>query len=734
MTSNAEIPASADRLPPRRGRRTRAVVTGLVLVAASLGAAGFATFASTNARVRFDVTADGEQKLAPRTRVIMDRMTEPYRIVIAADYRAVDGGARLRVADVLDEMGRATAKFRSSMIDTTSPGGVREYHKLVAELIDRDSEVLHDQAASIELAGAGATSLAVWLNDTLSATLLSIQESTPGGTAETDRARAFFEQAAAAARIAARDLTTAASKLPESLNQQMEGKSLPDTPAASAKLAAAMRPAVTFLDRLDDELKAFANASAFAGPAADMARPLAGLVEERRASSAVVLDSLTRMKKPDVLRIVDVLRVGSAALVIGPPGGGLAAIDLDALLPARGNAEVGGTRADQRRRTEEMLGTALASLMTPIKPIVVLTHGEPRRFMSDVPLLVKLEERLSFRGIDTVEWAAAVDADPPSLSAIDPNGKRPVVFVALSPDSSAGAGSKGEPSGADRAAALAVSLQSQLEAGRNVLLSLNPSVLPGYGEVDPLGGLLSRFGLSADTGRPLLTEVIGPAGRFVDTDRTAIANDNEHPIANAAKGLVTLLPWPIGISERPAPTNARVTFWPIFSLPAAESVWAESQWLKVWQTPREQRMGMPDAPTFDSGRDSKLPSGKVEPETDQRWTVAAAAERFEVGAPTQRIVVVGSNSWFIDRVARRQVEVDGRPVPAFPGNYEFLEAAVMWLANQDDLIAQSPTARSVPTVRDLHSVTVTRLRLGVIAGLPLLSLVLGLAYRLMRGR
>ncbi|MDI1289150.1 MAG: hypothetical protein PSX37_04255, partial [bacterium] len=171
MTPDSNKPAPSERPPPRRGRRARAVVTGLVLVAASLGAAGFATIAATNARVRFDVTAEGEQKLAPRTSVIMDRMVEPYRIVIAADYRAVDGGARLRVVDVLDEMARATPKFRSSMIDTTSPGGVREYHKLVAELIDRDANVLHDQAASIELAGAGATSLAVWLNDFLSTSL-----------------------------------------------------------------------------------------------------------------------------------------------------------------------------------------------------------------------------------------------------------------------------------------------------------------------------------------------------------------------------------------------------------------------------------------------------------------------------------------------------------------------------------------------------------------------------------
>jgi len=723
-------------LPPRRGRKLRAAVLGAVVLAAAMGAAVFATIGATDARVRIDVTAEGEQKLAPRTRVIMDRMVEPYQIVIAADFRSVEATSRLRVQDVLDEMERASPRFRSSMIDTTSVGGVREYRALVTRLIARDAGVLHDQEASIELAGAGATSLAVWLTDTLSPALIALQDSTAGGTQQTDRARAYFEQAAAAARIAARDLTTAASKLPESLNQQMEGQSLPDTPEASEKLTAALRPAVTFLDRLEKELGRFSSDEAFAGPAADAAGPLAAAVGERRARSAVVLDGLSRLQKPDVLRIVDVLRAGSAAIVVGPENGGLAAIDVESLLPAAGAPQIAGTRADLRRRTEELLGTALASLMTPDKPIVVLTHGEPRRFMGEVAIVDRLVDRLNFRGIETLEWAAAIEAEPPSVSAIDPNGKRPVVFVVLSPDSSAGEGAKGEPSGSDRAAALAISVNGQLEAGRNVLLSLNPSVLPGYGERDPLAGLLTRFRLTADTGRPLLTEVIAPTGRTMDTDRTLLADDNEHPLAKAAKGLNTLFPWPISLSERPELAEVRTTVTPLYTMEASDAVWAESQWLKVWQTPREQRTMMPDPPTFDSGRDSRAPTaagGKPE-KTSERWVIAAAAERFVVGSTAQRLVVVGSNSWFIDRVARRQVEVDGRPIPAFPGNYEFLEAAVMWLANQDDLIAQSPTAKSVPTIMALSPVTVTRLRIGVIAGMPLLVLVLGLVYRVVRGK
>jgi len=113
--------------------------------------------------------------------------------------------------------------------------------------------------------------------------------------------------------------------------------------------------------------------------------------------------------------------------------------------------------------------------------------------------------------------------------------------------------------------------------------------------------------------------------------------------------------------------------------------------------------------------------------------LGAAAERLTADGNTQRLVAIGSNTWFSDPILKDLAEVDGRPVPANPGNAELFEAAVSWLAGQDDLIAQSPTARAVPLIGPLSGGTRTALRLLAIVGLPVLVLLAGLIWRMLRG-
>jgi hypothetical protein len=114
--------------------------------------------------------------------------------------------------------------------------------------------------------------------------------------------------------------------------------------------------------------------------------------------------------------------------------------------------------------------------------------------------------------------------------------------------------------------------------------------------------------------------------------------------------------------------------------------------------------------------------------------VSAAVERTVSGVDRpQRLVVIGSNSWFTDQVMGEAASVDGRIVPANPGNLELMEASIYWLAGQDDAIAQSATARAVPLIRSLDPGMLSLLRWLAIAGLPGAVLALGVAWRLARG-
>jgi hypothetical protein len=177
-------------------------------------------------------------------------------------------------------------------------------------------------------------------------------------------------------------------------------------------------------------------------------------------------------------------------------------------------------------------------------------------------------------------------------------------------------------------------------------------------------------------------------------------------------------------------SKVRVTVIPLYTLPATESTWSESQWLRLWQVPESQRAMMSDLPAFDKDHDSRWPEGRPGDKT-QKWLLAAAAERSEVGAPPQRTVIVGANWWFFDKIAQPQISVDGRAGAARPGNTELFEASVYWLAGQDEYIAQSPNAQAFAIIQDTN--VLSALRMTTIFGVPAGVLLLGVLYRLVRG-
>lgn len=726
--------APADRA--LKGRRIRAtLMVGMI----ALGVTGILTLAnvvSLRYSKRFDVTATGEQKISQRTEETLARLDGDYRVVVATDLSTLDSRSRERAKDVLEEMTKSSRQFSYTFINTASASGVQNYKILLRDLVQRDQETLRAQSASIDLASGGAVSLAGYLSDTLSQSILGIRDSVPGVAGDVQKLRDELDQAAALSRISARELSDAAGKAADSLKNTLDGMPLPATDIAATTLGDAYAGSVEQLNGLIRLFKKLPERSP--GPAAEAALALVAEVESRRDRAAVVLDTLRRVKRPDVLRVADVLKRGSAALIIGPRERGLAALELDTLFPPTSLLDSGAVvNADLRRRAEELLSTSLGLMLTPTRPVVVVVHAEMRPFLDEIGAIKALSERLRVRGIDVIEWAAMVDGQPPQLAGLNPDNSRPVVYVVLCPDSTGGAPARGALTGAQRALELGKIVTRLTEADQNVLLSLSPSLLPTHGEPDPLAPALAQFGLAAESGRPLLAEVPSPQGRQIVTDQVIMADDVHgemvaNPILGAVRGLPTYLPWPIAVSMRPVDPKVRIVPTYIYSLPAGERVWAESQWMRLWQTPREARGITRDLPSFDDGRDGRWPEGK-ETTTAQRWALVAAVQRFEVGKREKRLLVVGSNGWFVDAVTQQQIAVDGRPAMANPGNLELFEAGIFWLAGQDALIAQSPTAKAVPMLTSIDETKLKRLRLSLIAGMPLSILLLGMLYRLVRG-
>ncbi len=679
---------------------------------------------------RYDVTATGEHKLAPRTEKLLSSLKNQYRVVLAGDFSRVDGRARDRVNDVLDQFARRSERVAVRSIDAASAAGQEEFDRLIAELAKDNRADLDAQSALVVAARDGATTLASYLDGSLAAGFEKVREAltvapTEPGAGDLLKAADYFRDLAAASRIGAQDLRATAGKTAESLGAKVRGIPVPATDLAAAAIRESLSPAVEQLGALATRLKQIAESNALSPKGKDALRPVLAGIEPARDAAAVALDTIARLKRPDIRRVADVLSRGNAALVVGPSGVGLTAIEFDTLFPAAEWMDSSVVaRADIGRRAEELFASAIGSLETPLKPIVVIVHGEARSFFELNRFVTRVRERMGMRGVDTIEWATATQALPPDLATLNADGKRPVVYASLVPNTSVGSGASGEKPGVERAKQLGKLLSGLADAGESLLISMSPSVLPTFGQPDPTTELLTSFGLKADTARPVVREVLTPRGRALLSDlmaQPATGSRGENAIALAIKGLPLNVEWPIALTAT-ATAPAGVTVWPLYVAADDGTTWAESQWATMWAL-RGQIDREADIPTFDAARDLKSPS----------WLIAAAAERRgTAGARGQRVVAVGANTWYMDERSQA-VRSDGRSADSSPGNLELFEASVYWLAGQDELIAQSPQARAVALVKPMSEGRVKLVRFVTIAVLPLLVLVIGVMYRWVRG-
>jgi hypothetical protein len=713
-----------------RGRRLRFAGLTLVLVLAATASLVIAIVLTGRHSARFDVTAMREHALSPRTEALLSGLSGGYEVVIAGplkDPRTVDSRGLQRVADVLDQFKRAGREGLSvtyTLIDTGSTSGVEAYSALLGRLAERDKEKIRVQTESVTLAIGGARELADGL-EALAPRLLEVRKAIGDASPNAATNQAYFDQRAHEAGLSARALRDLAAKAEQALaSRAATGFAIPDLEGAAGLLRGPLGDMETGLRTMAADLATFGSAEGVTPVAAEGARGLAPEAARLRDRAALMRDALERMERIDLVRIANVLRSSSAVVVVGPPERGLTAIDFAELFPPPGTAR-GAVSADLGRSAEELLSTAIAALAQPVKPIVVLVHGQTPGFFDKVSFFQLMMQRLAMRGIDIVMWETADETDPPSLARLDPRGERPVVYVVFNTASFASGGAG--LNGAQRASRLGRAVAGLVQRGEAVLMSVFPSTFPAGGEPDPTTAWLEPMGIRVEAGRPLLRERSTPEGRRVDAWQVLRALPGEHAILGATKGLPTRLEWPVAIRTDTAlesgATKNGVTVTPLYRVEDSRA-WGESQWLGYMQVPISQHASVPTPPSNDSSRD----------EAKGPWDVAVAVERRAQGFDRpQRLLIVGSNTWFSDAVMAEGAEVDGRIVAANPGNAELLEAGIYWLAGQDSAIAQSATARAVPLIRPLDRGTLSLLRWLAIAGLPGAVLVLGAAWRVLRG-
>jgi hypothetical protein len=674
-------------MPPARLLRAAVFVLAIAVASASLAILG----EHTNAR--FDLTATGRHRLDARTLARLDALDQPVEILVAVARSGLDPRARDRVDDVLGALAHASGRIRVTTIDTASPRGPAQYAELIERLEAREAPARARRALALEAIAGEANTLAG---------ALGAMDAAAASSARADEAHApRLLEFAAFARVAARQATEHAGTI--------EG---PPGVRALAGFAGQLEPQLSAMAR---ELGSMTTADT---EARLRLREASRLAEDLRARAAVLARAEARLGVMDLDRVAGALESGEAVLLIAPPrpeAPGLVAIDTRELFPPPEVYALAGVgaEAETSARAEQFILSALSILTDPARPIVVFVHGEPRRWIDQAGVLDGLLERLARAGIDHAEWAAVIEPDPPAPDALDPTGQRPVVYCFISPNSAAGAepdNPQGRP-GTERALRVGTVLGELVARGESVLVGLNPSVFPTFGDADPILGALAPLGVRGEPGRPVLTAIATATARAASPSHRVVPAPSEHPVGASIAGLPVALEWPVPLEPGPGGT-------PLLTIPASTDVWGETQWLRLWRTPRNQRSLLLDQPDFN----------EAQGDTRGPFTVAVAA-RSPAGG---RAVVVGSNTWFLDHAWRAQQLVDGQPMLVNPGNVELFDAAVLWLAGREELIAPGPTARPVPRIRPISEGTLGVIRWSLIAGLPLGILLLGGIVRLAR--
>ena len=693
-------------------RRARYTLRTALLLVAVTAACVLTGIAASRWPARLDLTATREHTLSPRTLRVLEGVKQPVHLVLSADPSRLDADAWRRVSDLAAAFARASPLVDVTVIDPSRADAPERVAAVVGALTERDREKITEAAAAL-----GAVAVTIEEQHPRLAGLADAMNERAGAIAPGD-AKENALRAVTAVRLASKGLADAAA----SVRLAIEGPAsldlkLPDVEAAQREGG-----------------QALSNALKSMTPALEGPMSVTASMPVRDAL-ALAGDRLGSLRTPDALRVLRTLQERPAVIVYAQSG--TTTVDFDALFPrAGGGPGVAAGIGSGVFAGEEFFGTAIASLSSGQRPIVVLVHAERERMIEGAgrptafaaSALSRTLERLSLRRVDVAEWAVTLDPARPTLSAIDPAGSRPVVWFVMPAPARTSADPKRANSMADRTQRLqrlGDALNTLLTTGHSVLLSLEPCELPAVGEPDPVTEPLKAWGLRPDTARPIVERVSSPRGEGVSSYQSLRAADRATPLGEALDGLATILHWPMAVDVDKVDG---VTTGVVMSVPASDAMWGESAWLPLrYLNVRQpfQALMMPEPPKPDAGRDRAAGAFPV--------VTASQREGAAPGTRPQRLLVVSAPGWFEDLYTQAAGTVDGRRVWAFPGNAELLDSGINWLAGLDELIAASPRIRDVPRVQPMTEARASALRWAMIAGVPLLVLSVGFAVRVLRG-
>ncbi|MFG0259698.1 MAG: hypothetical protein ACF8LK_05020, partial [Phycisphaerales bacterium JB041] len=248
--------STAATASPRSRRRLAETVSTVLVLVLALMAAGVVIGVGDRYRARADVTTTGEQRLAPRTRAVLEQvsMLGEVEIVVAVDSSAVEPWSRRIVLDVLDLFGNA-GNVRAAEIDVSSAAGQAEYGRLLQRLIDRERDGIDQHVEAVSSATALAASAAEALQQSYAPALPALGNAITTGDANAAAARSGLDQWAALLRVSSRQLADASAAATRAISEPDPRLPIPPLDDAEAAIRAALLQRAAEFDALAGDLR-----------------------------------------------------------------------------------------------------------------------------------------------------------------------------------------------------------------------------------------------------------------------------------------------------------------------------------------------------------------------------------------------------------------------------------------------------------------------------------------------
>ena len=654
------------RTPTGLGRLGRGFHIGARIAAmVACGVSVVAIASAPSLRMRLDLTRTRAYSLAPETRDLLAGLEGPWSIDLLVVAEQGDRALLEQVDEVLRRFGEANPAIEVGRIDPTRPEDLGAYEALLERLAAGFEEESRNATEAIEEALVGFDELLRFAGEESPRARARLAAAQAAGEEDPGRLEALAATAAMLEQVA-----TTGPRLREEIRAMLEtspARPFPDLEGARSALAAHHRAR-------SDQLAA-------------------GLPRDPRAvriarGLRASMDRLERLPRSRLAEIAAAIEGGEAAVVAGPDGA--VVVPGWQILPRSTFADEDTVRFDRRFRGEQLLVAAIRSLDVEATPVAILLHTEPRSMLRRGERgddAAAIADELRAARFEVREWRPA-DGELPLVE-----GDGPAVFVPIPPLSRRGV----EPDEAERA--LLARTRELVETGRPVLLSVGPSVLPLLGGRDPWAELAAELGVAMDTSRTLLELPSGETVREPQPTHLAADGETGHPLGGVLDDQAVLLLYPVPMSIDPeVPATA------VLSLAPSETRWIEEDWRRLREIDR-----VPEAKRDEGAR-----------------PVVAAIERARPDGGVQRAVVVAANAWMLSSLADRTVPLGGERVAfANPGNRELARSGVAWLAGLDEWVAGSGPGREVARLSGIAPTVRAAWTAGLLAGLPLLPLVVG---------